>query len=50
MDEADAEAIEEGGTKLVEAVGPNAGKVELRLKTAASYALAPGDIVSRIIL
>ena len=50
MDEADAEAIEEGGTKLVEAFGTNTGKVELRLKTAASYALVASDIVSRIIL
>jgi len=50
LDEEDEEAIEEGGAKLVEAVGQNAGKIELRLKTAASYTLAASDIVSRIIL
>ena len=50
LDEEEAEAIEEGGAKLIEAVGQNAGKIELRLKTAASYTLAASDIVSRIIL
>lgn len=50
LDEEDAEAIEEGGAKLIEAVGQNAGKIERRLKTAASYTLAASDIVGRVIL